>query len=83
MLLRVIRRPWIVCALFLACGAGGCGTTPGKPIDLGAGAGGDGGPFQQECTTLCLRPSDCAVAFPDGNLCPPNFLCARTFNCRD
>jgi hypothetical protein len=34
-----------------------------------------------ECTTFCLRPSDCAVGYTDGDRCPAGFLCARTFSC--
>jgi hypothetical protein len=37
----------------------------------------------QECSTLCLRPGDCAVAYPDDDVCPAGFRCARTFSCRD
>jgi hypothetical protein len=33
------------------------------------------------CETICLRPGDCATAFNDDGICPPGFLCARTFAC--
>jgi hypothetical protein len=35
----------------------------------------------QECSTLCLRPGDCAVAYNDDEICPVGFRCALTFSC--
>ena len=46
-----------------------------KKQDLGA--------IFQECTSVCVRPSDCAMAFNDDGICPPGFLCALRFSCTD
>ena len=70
-------------ALFGAgVGAGGCESKTGSQTvpppqhqDLGA--------VFQECDSLCFRPSDCAQAFNDDGICPPGFLCATRFSCRD
>jgi hypothetical protein len=35
----------------------------------------------QACTTLCVRPGDCAVAYNDDEICPVGFRCALTFSC--
>jgi hypothetical protein len=40
----------------------------------------DGAVFQ-ECTTVCFRPSDCAVAYSSDDICPPGFLCGLRFHC--
>jgi hypothetical protein len=29
------------------------------------------------CTSFCLRPSDCALAYPADDYCPSGFRCAR------
>jgi hypothetical protein len=62
-------------------GGAGCGSNTAS-VDLGAGGGSDGAVFQ-ECSSICLRPGDCAIAYPDGSICPPGFLCALRFMCRD
>jgi hypothetical protein len=43
----------------------------------------DLGPIFQSCTSVCVRPSDCAQAFNDNGICPPGFLCATRFSCHD
>jgi len=41
-------------------------------------------PNNEACTTKCLRPRDCAFAYPDDDRCPTGFRCARTFmGCQD
>jgi hypothetical protein len=35
----------------------------------------------QSCTTICVRPGDCAIAYNDDEICPAGFRCARTFSC--
>jgi hypothetical protein len=63
--------------LFFACNNEPQGTPPPRP------------PFvppadafvYNECSTICLRPSDCAVAYSSGDICPPGFLCALRFSC--
>ncbi|MCA1662782.1 MAG: hypothetical protein LC659_00645 [Myxococcales bacterium] len=39
------------------------------------------GAVYQECTSVCIRPTDCAQAFNDDGICPPGFLCATRFSC--
>jgi hypothetical protein len=59
----------------------GCNSQP--TFDLGAVT--DGGNHDalvfQPCTSVCYRPADCAVAYPDQGLCPSGFACSRTFSC--
>jgi hypothetical protein len=50
---------------------------------MGVGRGNLDGPAFEECSSICLRPSDCAIAYPDGNICPQGFLCSLRFSCRD
>jgi hypothetical protein len=61
---------------------GGCQSTSGnqtvpppQTMDLSA--------TFQSCTSVCVRPSDCAMAFNDDGICPPGFLCATRFSCHD
>jgi hypothetical protein len=68
--------------LLVAAGLVGC-VSNAVATDLGAGGAGDLGPVYEECRSICLRPSDCAIAYPDGNICPPGFLCSLRFSCRD
>jgi hypothetical protein len=37
----------------------------------------------ESCTTVCLRPSDCAIAYPADDYCPAGFKCALRFSCTD
>lgn len=39
------------------------------------------GAVYQECTSVCVRPTDCAKTFNDDGICPPGFLCATRFSC--
>jgi len=47
---------------------------------LDAGVGNDaqppGPPFYQRCSGPCVRLSDCALSYPDDELCQPGFTCA-------
>ena len=35
----------------------------------------------QECSSVCIRPTDCAQTYNDDGICPPGFLCATRFTC--
>ena len=35
-----------------------------------------GPPFYEACTSPCVRLSDCVIAYPNDELCPPGFSCA-------
>jgi hypothetical protein len=67
-------------ALVMSVGGGACSvrsaTPPGPPRqqDLDAAV-------YQACTSVCVRPGDCAQAFNDDGICPPGFLCALRFSC--
>jgi hypothetical protein len=68
---------WLAgCALVTlsACATEATGTTTVPPNDAGA-------PVFEECTTICLRPSDCAIAYSSDDLCPAGFRCAFRFTC--
>jgi hypothetical protein len=62
----------------IVCGA--CKNVFG-PVEPGGGSRSVDADVFQECTSLCLRPSDCAQAFADRGTCPPGFLCALRFQC--
>jgi hypothetical protein len=56
--------------LFAAC-------APRDVADMGSGdAMAPGPPFLESCTSLCVRFSDCSLAYPDDDLCPPGFACS-------
>ena len=57
-----------------------CSSTGGG-ADASAQSPADGGQVFATCTALCYRPGDCEVAFPDGDVCPPGFLCSLHFSC--
>jgi hypothetical protein len=64
-------------------GLGACTNAPaigdaGAPIPDGAGV--DAVNYRA-CTALCLRPSDCQIAYPDDDICPAGFVCSRSFSC--
>ncbi len=71
-----MRAIWLLVVVLVA----GCQTAASTPIDARAPQDLDAAVFQ-ECTTVCLRPGDCAVGFPDNGTCPAGFRCARTFQC--
>lgn len=50
----------------------GNGAGPAPDLDLAV---------YQECASVCVRPSDCAVAYNDDGFCPPGFLCSLRFSC--
>ena len=65
--------------LFLLAGCPSHSAVPdGAPPD---GGGVSDARFGYECFTLCYRPGDCQVAYPDDDICPAGFLCGRTFLC--
>jgi hypothetical protein len=61
-----------------ACRGNGSVVTDGSAV-----AGGDlgGGAVYVPCSTLCYRPGDCAVAYPDDDICPSGFRCAYPSGC--
>jgi hypothetical protein len=70
----------VLFALALSLAACG-GTTPAPPApDAAAFPVAPGG--YEVCQSLCVRPSDCVLAYssPDG-YCPVGFRCTFTFTC--
>ena len=57
-----------------ACNSTGSGSGPSPPNNQDLA-------IYQECDSVCVRPSDCAMAFNDDGICPPGFLCALRFSC--
>jgi hypothetical protein len=83
MIMAVKRRGGAV-ALVLALGLG-AGTSACKEPQSGiptapSPPNRDAAVFQA-CTSVCIRPGDCAHAFNDDGICPPGFLCALRFQC--
>jgi hypothetical protein len=85
--MTLARRRWRVCAplselrrfawvlALAACSPSTAKVSPGTtPRNLDAAV-------FQECTTVCWRPSDCAVAYSSDDICPPGFLCGLRFRC--
>jgi hypothetical protein len=66
----------------VAAGVGACSTRTGTPVGMPGQQNLDAAVYQA-CTSVCLRPSDCAQAFNDDGICPPGFLCATRFSCHD
>lgn len=66
--------------MLLALALAACNSAAGPTQDLSINGARDGSVFE-ECSTICLRPSDCAIAYPDGTTCPAGFRCALTFQC--
>ncbi len=75
--MRLGFKIWVAFAfVFVGCAA----KVPAGP--LGPSNNEDGGvPVYEECTTVCLRPGDCALAYSSGDVCPPGFHCASRFSC--
>ena len=69
-----------VALLFLLSFAGSCHLKGGAPPVSGGHSDADASVFQ-ECTSICIRPSDCAQAYNDDGICPPGFLCSLRFTC--
>lgn len=66
-------------ALVLGAGAAACKrTTVGIP---GGGPQSFDAAVFQECTSVCIRPGDCAQTFNDDGICPVGFLCALHYSC--
>jgi hypothetical protein len=65
----------LTCFLLAACH----NSTSGPPL-----AGGQhdlDGSVYESCETVCVRPSDCQIAYNDDGICPPGFRCAFRFQC--
>jgi hypothetical protein len=62
------------------CGEVGCHLSGGATPVTGGNPDRDASVYQ-ECTSVCIRPSDCAQAFNDDGICPPGFLCSLRFSC--
>jgi hypothetical protein len=73
------RHPFALSLLF-ALLLSGC-NPGGGPVDLGASGSVADGPVFRVCGSICVRPSDCQVAYPDDQFCPPGFLCSNQFAC--
>jgi hypothetical protein len=73
------RRPFAAVAALavVLAGAGGCRERV-EPNQGGNGRNDDAAVFQA-CDSVCVRPSDCALAFNDDGICPPGFLCALRY----
>jgi hypothetical protein len=67
-------------AIALFCSALACNTTGGTPapVVVPRPVGND---VYMECQAVCLRPSDCQMAYNDDGTCPAGFLCSRDFRC--
>jgi hypothetical protein len=65
--------------LMLLVAGGGCQNRL-SPVPSGGPPNPDAHVFEA-CETICLRPADCAIAYNDDGICPPGYLCARTFSC--
>jgi hypothetical protein len=73
--LQAMRFAWVLALVLAACETP---TTKGSPGTTSPNL--DAAVFQ-ECTTVCWRPSDCAVAYSSDDICPPGFLCGLRFRC--
>ena len=76
-----MRSGWILVGVLVACSP-----EAALPlVDAGAAIEDASGAVDAltyvRCSALCLRPSDCAVAYSSGDVCPPGFLCSSTFQC--
>jgi hypothetical protein len=77
--MAVKRRGGVFALALVLSAAGACtsrtGTNSVPPPQVFDGA------VYQECTSVCIRPTDCAKTFNDDGICPPGFLCALRFSC--
>jgi hypothetical protein len=67
-------------ATLLAASLAAC-TGPSGTTDIGVPPPVTDAAVYNSCSTLCYRPGDCALAYPDDDRCPANFLCASRFTC--
>jgi hypothetical protein len=67
--------------LWLFAFALGCQPAQVSPLPPSPGGAPDLSIYYSECTTVCRRPGDCAIAYPDGKICPPGFICGRLSTC--
>jgi hypothetical protein len=72
-----VRRAAVLLALGLAaCPAGPATRDGGAPITPPSP-----GVAYEACDSLCLRETDCQVAYPDDGYCPGGFRCSARFSC--
>jgi hypothetical protein len=72
------RAALALCLVFAcACSTGAQVQDAGVQVDSGA----SDAIAYHPCSSYCIRPTDCQVGFPDGELCPAGFLCATFFMC--
>jgi hypothetical protein len=75
----LVRTALALClACLCACSTGAQLQDSGVLLDSG---GASDAIAYQPCSSFCLRPTDCEVGFPDGEVCPAGFLCATFFMC--
>jgi hypothetical protein len=67
-------------ALWIALSMTGCGAASSPASPTGAQHDVDASVYL-ECSSYCVRPSDCAIAYSTDDRCPPGFLCALAFRC--
>jgi hypothetical protein len=73
------RAALALCLAFAcACSTGAQVQDAGVLVDSG---GASDAIAYHPCSSFCIRPSDCQVGFPDGEICPAGFLCATFFMC--
>jgi hypothetical protein len=51
------------------------------PIEMGVPIAQDLGLAYERCSTYCLRPADCLIAYPSDEFCPAGYRCAYLFTC--
>jgi hypothetical protein len=74
---------WRLWLWIAAIGLASCHTTtPGTDAGVELGTPADGFVYVR-CPGICVRPSDCVLAYPDDDFCPPGFVCKSTFPCND
>ena len=70
-------RLWLLLVALAGC-------TSAKPVADGAVDGGmTDGLVYERCSAVCVRPSDCALAYPDDEFCPPGYRCSTFYPCGD
>ncbi len=74
-----MRWGWMV-VLLTACGGGTAGLGDAA-VSTDAGVR-DAIAFEA-CSSICLRPGDCQIAYADDGFCPAGFRCATRFVCGD
>ena len=68
--------------VFALLAIAGCNAASGvSDFAVPAIEGGPPRPGPVPCSSYCVRPSDCQIAYTDDGLCPTGFLCSATFRC--